>query len=504
MKPLPRSVLVAENAALLVRLHQAEDRLRTIGGEEVAAPAIEGAPVLPVHNLQGPDAEAKGILSEILAQVNDAVIAVDGDRCITYINAAAERLYRMASARCLGGALSRLYQARWPSAEEEAAALAGLAARGQWRGEYVHVTHDGRELNVESSISVLRDGLGKATGLLAVVRDETDRKRHEDRVRVSEIRYRRLFEAAYDGVLIVDPDTREIIEANPYMSRLLGYTHDEFIGKELYQIGLLKDQAASQEMVQNLEHTGQVRYDDLPLKTRDGKLQDVEVVANFYDENGRPVIQCNVRDITERKRSEAHVRMLMAEVNHRAKNLLAVVQAVAVHTLKRGDPATFALRFSERIEGLAACQDLLVNNQWMGVEVRDLIEAQLAHFKDLFGARVLLEGPATRLAAEAAQGIGMALHELATNAAKYGALSDSQGRVHIDWRITQDPDATFAMSWREEGGPKVVTPSRAGFGQLVIGRIAEAAVQGKAEISYAAAGFSWRLSTHLNNVLMVF
>ena len=285
------------------------------------------------------------------------------------------------------------------------------------------------------------------------------------------------------------------------MTQLLGYPHDQLVGKELYQIGLLKDAAASQEMVRNLKQTNQVRYEDLPLESQSGEHQEVEVVANLYEENGRPVIQCNIRDITERKRTENHVKMLMAEVNHRAKNLLAVVQAVAHQTAKHGDATTFVSRLSERIGGLAAGQDLLVNNQWQGVEVSDLIEAQLAHFKDLIGTRVLLVGPAAQLTADAAQGIGMALHELATNAAKYGALSNSEGRVRITWQVTAEPKPRFTMSWQECGGPKVSAPTRAGFGQIVIGRMAEAAVQGVATTDYEETGLSWSLNTSLDNVL---
>ncbi len=501
MKSPSRAALLAENADLHRRLGDSEETLRAIRNGEVDALVIETVVGPQVYTLQGQDAEANRMRGEMLAQVSDAVIAVDGEMRISFLNAAAERLYDFAASRGLGQVLSDVYESRWLHPDEEAVSNTALRECGEWRGENVHVRHDGRKLNVESGITVLRNLAGEPSGLLSVIRDMTERKLQEEKVQVSEIRYRRLFEAAHDGVLIIDPDTRKIVEANPFMTMLLGYPHDQLVGKELYEIGLLKDQAASQEMVRNLKRTSQVRYDDLPLESHTGQHREVEVVANLYDENGRPVIQCNIRDITDRKRTEEHVKMLIAEVNHRAKNLLAVVQAVAQQTVKHGDTQTAAARLYERIGALAAGQDLLVKSQWQGVDVSDLIAAQLAHFKDLFGKRVLLAGPPAQLRADAAQGIGMALHELATNAAKYGALSNDEGRVRISWQVTADTEPRFSMTWLEDGGPRVDVPARVGFGQIVIGRLAEAAVQGIAEIKYAAAGFSWKLSAPIKDAL---
>jgi PAS domain S-box-containing protein len=127
-------------------------------------------------------------------------------------------------------------------------------------------------------------------------------------IRQSEIRYRRLFEAAHDGVLILDAASRKITDANPFMSHLLDYRHDELLGKELWEIGLLKDEQASQAAFRELQENGQVRYEDLPLETKSGEKREVEIVANRYDEDGTQVVQCNVRDITERKRTEASLR----------------------------------------------------------------------------------------------------------------------------------------------------------------------------------------------------
>ena len=142
----------------------------------------------------------------------------------------------------------------------------------------------------------------------AAVVDITELKREEDKVRFSEIRYRRLFEAAHDGVLLLDPATRKITDANPFMTKLLGYPHAQLVGKELFEIGLLKDEAASRAMFERLKKNRQVRYENLPLESRGGRHQEVEVVANLYGENGQPVIQCNIRDITVRKQAEDILR----------------------------------------------------------------------------------------------------------------------------------------------------------------------------------------------------
>jgi two-component sensor histidine kinase len=134
-----------------------------------------------------------------------------------------------------------------------------------------------------------------------------------------------------------------------------------------------------------------------------------------------------------------------------------------------------------------------VKTEWQGIEMSDLIEAQMAHFRELIGTRVLLEGPSLRLAAASAQGIGMAVHELATNAVKYGALSMQGGKVCIRWQLSSDDDPIFSMFWLEQGGPKVQTPTRKGFGQVVIGRMAEAAVNGSAETDFRVDGLYWSL-----------
>ena len=501
MAPPPGYGRLAEIAELRARLAEAEETLRAIRTGEVDALMVEGREGPQVYTLQGLDAATNRFRGEMLDQVSDAVISIDSENRIVYLNAAAERLYGFIASEALGQTLSHIYSCRWECREDEEAANTALREHGEWHGENVHVTHDGREIGVESSVSMLRDDGGRPIGILSVIRDVTERKRAESSVLVSEIRYRRLFETAHDGILILDPVTRKIIDANPFMTQMLGYPRNHLVGKELFEIGLLTDMAASQDMVRNLTRTYQVRYDNLPLKDRDGHHHEVEVVANRYDEGGQPVIQCNIRDITKRKQSEEQVKLLMAEVNHRAKNLLAVVQAIALQTAKSGDLPNYVERLTSRIGSLAAGQDLLVKNQWQGVEVSELVEAQLEHFKDLIGTRILIEGPRAHFTTAAAQGIGMALHELATNASKYGALSNLKGLVRISWHISMAAKPMFSMRWSENGGPKVEEPPQKGFGHVIIGRMAEASVLGTAEIRFHAKGLSWTLIAAAENAL---
>ena len=137
--------------------------------------------------------------------------------------------------------------------------------------------------------------------------NETPEQRKQEAMRLSEIRYRRLFETARDGILILNVETSCITDVNPFMIELLGYPREEFIGKQLYEIGLLKDEAASAEAFRELQANGYIRYEDLPLQTKWGKRREVEFVSNVYAENGHQVIQCNIRDITVRKQAERAV-----------------------------------------------------------------------------------------------------------------------------------------------------------------------------------------------------
>jgi PAS domain S-box-containing protein len=315
----------------------------------------------------------------------------------------------------------------------------------------------------------------------------------------SEARFRATFENAAVGIAHSAPNGRWL-RVNAALCRILGYQAEELLTRTFQEVTHPDDLAADLSQFEQMH---------------DGKAGSFGIDKRYLRKDGtavwcRRTVSCVrksdgaidyfvtvVEDITERKAHEEQVHMLMREVTHRAKNMLSLVHAIARQTAARA-PEDFIARFTERIQALAANQDLLVRNEWRGVDVGDLARAQLAHFADLVGTRIVVRGPKLRLNAAAAQAIGLALHELATNAGKYGALSTNGGRVDVRWRAE---GGHFTMCWTERGGPPVTPPQRQGFGSTVMTQLAERSVGGKVHLDYAPAGLSWRLTCRAAKVL---
>jgi two-component sensor histidine kinase len=192
----------------------------------------------------------------------------------------------------------------------------------------------------------------------------------------------------------------------------------------------------------------------------------------------------------------------MSEISHRSKNLLAVVQAIAAQTARASSSsADFAADFGARLKSLASSVDLLVQQEWRGVSMKELVHSQLGHYAGT-SDRVAIKGPNVLLTPLSAQYLGMALHELSTNAVKYGALSGPEGRITVTWRIGKVRDIErFQMKWVERGGPPASPPQHKGFGHLVIERMVAEALQGKVKLEFAAPGLSWSLDADTASML---
>ncbi len=301
------------------------------------------------------------------------------------------------------------------------------------------------------------------------------------------------------GIVEVDADGK-ILRANAQSCGLFGYSPDEMLGRSIFAEAVTQRNAADHEQFRRQVAGDLDRYTiEERIGRRDGSHAWVLITSSSVrDIDGQFRYAVRVQqDITERKEREEKERLLVREVNHRAKNILSVVDAIAHQTATK-DPEHFVERFSKRIQALSANQDLLVRNEWRGVKVEDMVHAQLSHFADLVGSRIAMKGPKLRLKATGAQAVGLALHELATNAGKYGALSTDCGRVDIGWGAEGD---TFIMSWTEREGPPVRPPKRRGFGTVVMETMTERSVDGTVNLDYAPSGVTWRLTCPAGNAL---
>ncbi len=364
-----------------------------------------------------------------------------------------------------------------------------------------------------SPLPTSRTPVAEVNTLMAELQETaTKRQAAEGFLRDSERRLQLAMTAAQLGTWQYDP-MRRTLWGGARARELLGFAGEDEIAPEALIAQVHPDDAGRVRtaLVETFGPYGPERSTlQFRVRRRDGNYRWLETteLADFEgsgEQRQLAGIVGTVADITARKeleeernaRSEKE-HLLMREMNHRAKNMLSVVDAIAHQTATRS-PEDFVKRFSERLQSLSANQDLLFRNEWKGVEIKSLVHAQLAHFGDLIGSRISTEGPMVRLNAAAAQAIGLALHELATNAGKYGALSTETGRVDIHW----DADGDFTMNWTESGGPAVSPPKRRGFGSVVMGVMAERSIDGKVDLDYAPSGVTWRLTCPAANALEV-
>lgn len=305
-------------------------------------------------------------------------------------------------------------------------------------------------------------------------------------------RFRLLFERAPVAMLMCD-DNGDIRQMNTQAARLFGYGERELVGEPVETLIPSRHRQVHQGVRADYAKDATARAmgpgRELAALKKDGQEIPVEVGLNPMEVEGHTFVVASIIDISERLQREEQIRMLLREVNHRSKNMLGVVQSIARHTAA-SDGAEFALRFSERVRALGASQDLLISSDWRGAEMSQLVRSQLGHYKDLIGTRILLHGPAIRISAPAAQTIGMAMHELATNAGKYGALSNATGSISVDWSVV---DGRLLMTWAERAGPPVVPPTRSGFGMTVIEALTKMGLSAEVHLDFPPAGLTWRL-----------
>jgi two-component sensor histidine kinase len=279
-----------------------------------------------------------------------------------------------------------------------------------------------------------------------------------------------------------------------------------FIGRRADEVLPAASFAGAAALEEQALATGEPQEGEIQHGTGDGARHFRLHIEPVRDADGQVSGLLGVSsEITALKQSERRNALLARELAHRAKNLLAVVHAIASETGRTAaSVADFNARFTARVQALARLQDLAMGVSGAGAPLRELVRSQLEPFVDPASERVRIDGPDVRLTAEAGNSLTMALHELATNAAKYGALSNAQGQVAIRWaREDEGPAQRFRLEWRESGGPPVVEPQRRGFGRKVLGRLASGSLDGEAALDYRSQGVVWTLAARWERVVAV-
>ncbi|MFW6300033.1 MAG: PAS domain-containing sensor histidine kinase, partial [Oceanicaulis sp.] len=334
---------------------------------------------------------------------------------------------------------------------------------------------------------------GSIGGVIGFGYDITEQVGARDMLENAQAELRKVLDRTLALVAVIDVNGR-VADLNAAARSLFGVDRDAAI-RAPFETMLWVSDGDSSALVGEavaLAVAGQgVRF-DVEFRAASGKTGVLDLMLSpEKDARGRVRrVVASAFDITERTEAAERIELLLQEVNHRSKNLLGLVQAVARQT-RGADLGDFRNKFQRRLAGLSAAQDLVTAHDWGDVELADLVENQVGAFSHEIGARIRLDGPrGVMINARAAQSLGMALHELVTNAAKYGALSNREGEVKLSWRQSEDG---LSISWVEAGGPEVSAPTASGFGSLVIDTVVADALCGDVTLDYAADGLRWRL-----------
>lgn len=344
----------------------------------------------------------------------------------------------------------------------------------------------------------IRDHSGQIALWFGTNTDITELRAAQDALRASENRFRTTFESAAVGMAHVGLDGQWLL-VNDRLCEILGRSRWDILS------GRVQDFIHPEDFAADLERRGQMidgALDTYTIELRyarpDGRFVWVASTASLQrDPAGAPQsFIVAIQDITVEKAALEHQEFLMRELSHRTKNLLAVIQAISRQTARGSTTKDdFNKRFTLRLGALAAAHDLLVNQQWSGAKVDEIVREQLKPFVATNDPRIRLEGPDLMITATAVQPLGLALHELATNAAKYGALSLPTGSLTVSWRIVVEASGQrrFCMRWLEHGGPVVAPVERKGFGHVVIEQMVAASLFGSATLNLPPDGAEWTL-----------
>ena len=444
---------------------------------------------------------------ELLGALPAAVYVTDATGRFTYCNQAAiDQL----------GAKPKLGEDKWcdhsrfyhtdgtPMAVEdcptEIALKRGKIIRGR---EAIMERADGTRITIVPYPTPLRDRAGVISGVVNMTLDVSELRKAERALAERNLQLSLAAKAALVGSYAYDTDT-EVARISSGYAAIHGYPEGTTeITRSTWLSGVHPEDVKLLEELRDQafrEQSDEYSFDYRIIRSGD-EVRWIETRCFIsYRSNGQPqrMIGVNI-DVTERKRAEEHQRVLVAELDHRVKNVLATVSAVAAHTLDASSSmAHFVAALDGRLRSMAATHELLSHRQWWGIPLAELIRRELAAYATSGNAEI--DGPEVILSAEAGQAMAMVLHELVTNAAKHGALSTKSGRVLVRWFRKLNGSDRFVLVWREIGGPRVKTPKKSGYGTGVVRELIPYEFGGTVDYSFVREGVRCRLEIPFDRV----
>jgi PAS domain S-box-containing protein len=334
----------------------------------------------------------------------------------------------------------------------------------------------------------LKDESGRVIGAINLLIDATDLKQAE----IESARLAAIVVSSDDAIVGKTLDGC-VTSWNAGATRIFGYEPKEMIGQSIIKIIPPELRQEEDEILAKLKRGEHIAHYETVRLAKDGRRLNISLsVSPVLDKTGRIIGASKIaRDVTEKKRVEAIQRVLIEELNHRVKNTLAMTQAIASQSLRHAKSASdFVESFTGRVQALAKAHSLLTDRKLEGAELTELVREQVT--LGVADERVICSGPTVILGAQPAIHLALVLHELATNARKYGGLSVPQGRLSVKWEVHSSGSRTLLLDWTESGGPQVSAPLTAGFGTTLIERTLQTH-GGQATVRYGVTGVTCKL-----------
>ncbi|HEU0155253.1 MAG TPA: PAS domain S-box protein [Stellaceae bacterium] len=483
--------LAAQNAALLRRLEEAEETLRAIREGAVDAFVVEEATGSRIYTLEGADRPYRILIEQM--QQGAALLNPDGT--IAYCNRSLAEMLGLPLERLAGVPLRELVA---PPHRAALAAALQQALFGRSRCEVDLHRTDGVLVPVYLGLVPLFEGAGAA--IAAILTDLTGERSHTELVaahqalRTSEERLRHILDSAVEYAIIALDENGRINNWNAGAERLLGYRESEILGHSAAVLFTAEDQAAGvpARKLALARSEGRAENERWHVRRDGSRFWGSGVMLPITSRESGGFLDI-IRDRTAEVEAERNRQLLVEELNHRVKNTLAAVQSLAVQSQAGGGWESF----EARLLSLSQAHELLTEAKWEGASLRALMRRGLEPWLGE-RTRIAFDGPDVRLGSKAIVALAMALHELATNAVKYGALSTPSGNVRVTWEVTPGSPDRLRLQWAETGGPPVSPPARRGFGSRLIERGLALDLGGEARLDFATSGLVCTIEIPLN------